>query len=369
MERKILKLKKKEYNFITKLIILTVFIIICLLIYKISNILIILWLALFLNILFSPLLNRFNKWKISDWIWITLIYVSILLMLFILIFAITPIFIKQFTLLLAIISNWINNYTTIYNTQWLDWFKLPDFMKNLFLYLDINKILISIKDNIWQISFFITNNLKQFLTSGIWIISWITNFIADFVLLFIFTFFIALERKDIREFFYNIIPKDTSKYLQKREPVILKSLTDWIKWQLILCLSIFTLTFIWLLVIRLFWVKVEEFFILSIIAWVMEFVPYIWPFIALIPALAIWLWLWFKATAIIFVLYIIIQQTENNFLVPYVMWKNLAISSFSVLIAMVIWASLFWIIWIIISIPLVSVMKIFINDYIKHKNK
>ena len=97
MERKILKLKKKEYNFITKLIILTVFIIICLLIYKISNILIILWLALFLNILFSPLLNRFNKWKISDWIWITLIYVSILLMLFILIFVITPIFIKQFT--------------------------------------------------------------------------------------------------------------------------------------------------------------------------------------------------------------------------------------------------------------------------------
>jgi predicted PurR-regulated permease PerM len=101
----------------------------------------------------------------------------------------------------------------------------------------------------------------------------------------------------------------------------------------------------------------------------MEFIPYIWPFIALIPALAIWLWIWINATIIIFVLYILIQQTENNLLVPYVMWKNLSISPFSVLVAMIIWASLFWIIWIIISIPLVSITKIFVNDYIKHKNK
>lgn len=369
MVRKILKLKKKEYSFITKLVILTVFIIICLFVYKILDILIILWLALFLNILFSPVLNRLNKWKISDGFGITLIYFSILLMIFVLIFAITPIFIKQFALILNILSDSINNYIDIYNSKWIDWFQFPSFIKNLLIYIDINKLLITLKENIWQISFYITNNLKDFLTSWIWIISWITNFITNFVLLFIFTFFIALERKDIRHFFYSVIPKNTSKYLQKREDNILKALTDWIRGQLILCLSIFALTFVWLLFIRLFWIKIEEFLILSVIAWMMEFIPYIWPFIALVPALAIWLWMWIKAAVIIFILYIGIQQTENNFLVPYVMWKNLSISSFSVLIAMVISASLFWIVGIIISIPLVSIAKIFINDYIKYKNK
>lgn len=369
MTQKILKFKKKEYSFLTKLIILSFFIIACLFVYKIWNLLIILWLALFLNILFSPILNKFNKWKISDWIGITIIYLLILVTIFVLLFSIAPIFIKQFSLFLNILSDWINNSIDTYQVKWLDWFNLPEFIKNLLIYIDVNKILLTLKDNLWQISFFITNNLKDFLTSGLWIISGITNFIANLVMLFLFTFFIALERKWIRQFFYDIIPSETSKYLLKKEDKILKSLSDWFRWQMILWLSIFILTFVWLLIIRLFWVLVEDIFVLSVIAGMMEFVPYIWPFIALIPALAIWLGLWFNATVIIFILYIIIQQTENNLLVPYVMWKNLSISPFSVLIAMVIWASLFWIIWIILSIPMVSIIKIFIHDYIKYKNK
>ncbi len=369
MVRKILNLKKKEYSFLTKLFILTFFAISCLLIYNILNIIVILLLALFLNILFSPLLNKFNKWKISDWIGITIIYFSILLIIFVLIFAIAPIFIKQFALLLNILTEWINNYIDTYNAKWIDWFHFPNFIKNLLVHVDISNILLSIKENIWQISFFITNNLKDFLTSWIWIISGITNFLTKFILLFIFTFFIALERKGIRHFFYNIIPKNSSKYLKKREDNILKALNDWIKSQFILSFSIFAITFVWLLIIRLFWVYIEEIFVLSIIAWMMEFIPYIWPFIALMPALAIWLWLWFKASVIIFILYIFIQQFENNILVPFVMWKNLSISSFSVLVAMVIGASLFWVIWIIISIPIVAVWQIFVNDYIKYKNK
>ncbi|MDP2090735.1 MAG: AI-2E family transporter [Candidatus Gracilibacteria bacterium] len=369
MAQKILRFKKKEYSFLTKLIILSFFIICCLFIYEISNLLIILGLGLFLNILFSPLLNKFNKWKISDGIGITIIYILILITIFVLLFSIVPIFIKQFALFLNILTNGINNSIDIYNTKGIDGFNLPEFVKNLLLHLDVDKILTTLKENIGQISFFITNNLKDFLTSGIGLISGITNFIANLVMLFIFTFFIALERKGIRQFFYDIIPKKTSKYLLHKEDKILKSLNDWIKGQLILGISIFTLTLIGLLFIRLFGVVVEEFIVLSIIAGMMEFIPYIGPFIALIPALAIGLGLGFNATLIILVLYIIIQQSENNILVPYVMGKNLSISPFSVLIAMVIGASLFGIIGIILSIPMVSIVKIFIHDYIKYKNK
>ncbi|MDD2871617.1 MAG: AI-2E family transporter [Candidatus Gracilibacteria bacterium] len=369
MTQKILKFKKKEYSFLTKLIILSFFIIACLFVYKIGNLLIILGLALFLNILFSPILNKFNKWKISDGIGITIIYLLILVTIFVLLFSIAPIFIKQFSLFLNILSDGINNSIDTYQVKGLDGFNLPEFIKNLLIYIDVNKILLTLKDNLGQISFFITNNLKDFLTSGLGIISGITNFIANLVMLFLFTFFIALERKGIRQFFYDIIPSETSKYLLKKEDKILKSLSDWFRGQMILGLSIFILTFVGLLIIRLFGVLVEDIFVLSVIAGMMEFVPYIGPFIALIPALAIGLGLGFNATVIIFILYIIIQQTENNLLVPYVMGKNLSISPFSVLIAMVIGASLFGIIGIILSIPMVSIIKIFIHDYIKYKNK
>jgi len=364
-----IKINKKDYNFISKLLILSVFIIIGLFLYKLLSILIILLFAIFLNVLFSPILNKLNKYKISDTFGITLIYILIWFFIFILVFAIAPIFIKQFSLLINILSDWINNYINIYNTSWINWFNIPWFLKDLLINLDINNLLVSLKDNIWQISVYVSNHLKTFLVSWAWIVSWITSFFTNLILMFIFTFFIATERKIIRNFFYEIIPNDFASYLLKREDNIISSLYEWIKWQMILSVCIFTLTLIWLLLIRLFWVHIEEFFVLALIAWMMEFIPYIWPLIALIPAVAIWLWISVKASIIIFILYIIIQQLENNVLVPYIMWKNLALSSFSVLIAMTIWASLFWILWIIIAIPLVAVLKIFITDLIKYKNK
>gem|GEM_PF-5307975 len=56
----------------------------------------------------------------------------------------------------------------------------------------------------------------------------------NFVLLFIFTFFIAIERKEIRNFFYKILPNSYSSYLLKKEPEVVNTLYNWLKSQLIL---------------------------------------------------------------------------------------------------------------------------------------
>jgi predicted PurR-regulated permease PerM len=101
----------------------------------------------------------------------------------------------------------------------------------------------------------------------------------------------------------------------------------------------------------------------------MEFVPYLGPILALIPALAIAISMWFNPFLIILILYIIIQQVENNVLVPYIMWKTLDLSPFLVLIMMSIWALSAGIVWIIIAIPLSAVLQIFVKDYIKWKKR
>jgi len=101
----------------------------------------------------------------------------------------------------------------------------------------------------------------------------------------------------------------------------------------------------------------------------MEFVPYLWPILALIPALAIAVWLWVNPFFIVLLLYIIIQQIENNFLVPYIMWKTLNLSAFLVLIMMTIWATVAWIVGIIIAIPLRAVSQIFVKDYLHYKKR
>ena len=73
---------------------------------------------------------------------------------------------------------------------------------------------------------------------------------------------------------------------------------------------------------------------------------------ALIPAVIIGLGISWKVAGIITILYLIIQQIENNFLVPYVMSKSLNLSPFLVFIVMLAGASLGGILGIILAIPI-----------------
>lgn len=366
-QKKWLLEKSENLEFTTKIIIILSIIGVIFFIYKIINIVVLLFVSLFLNILFAPILNRFNKWRIWDTLWIILIYITIFLFIIIMFYSVVPIFIKQISILINLTYDFVNETLIIYNSKWIKWLWIPTFIQSMLVNIDLNQILNSIKDNIGQISTFVSNNLKNFLTSWAWIIFSITNIVMNFVLVFIFTFFIALERNDIRIFFYKVIPEKYSKYILKQEDKIVNTLFNWLKSQLIIWVSIFLITYVWLLIIELFWVNIDEKFTLALVAWMMEFVPYIGPFIALLPALAIALWISLKATIIIIILYITIQQIENNIIVPYVMWKTLSLSPFSVLIAMVIWASLFGIIWIIISVPIVAIIQIFLTPYLEKR--
>ncbi len=357
----------EKISFIKKLIIFTLFCLWVLFIYEVSSILIILAFSLFLNVLFAPFLNKLNSWKIGDGIGMVLIYICIILFLLFTAFSIIPIFIKQLSILIDISYTYTNNIVNAYNLNGIDAFDIPEFLKWPLSQMDLSQILNSLKDNIGQISSFVSSNLKSFLTSGAGIISSITNVVMNFVFLFIFTFFIALERKQIRSFFYKMLPERYSRYILAKEPEIINTLYNWLKSQLILWVCMFFITLFWLFFIKLFWVHINEIFTLALIAGMMEFVPYVWPILALLPALAIAFGISFKAVIIIVILYIAIQQLENNVLVPYVMWKTLSLSPFAVLIWMMIWWSLLGIVWIIIAVPVVAVIQIFLLDYLKRK--
>lgn len=356
-------------QYVSKLLITILLLLVIVFVYKIINIVILLIVALFLNILFAPILNRFNKWHIRDPLWIILIYIAIIVFVIMMFYSVVPIFIKQISILVNISYDFVNDTLIVYNSKGIEWLGLPKFIEWLLINVDLAQILHSIQANIWQISQFVSDNLKNFLTSGAGVIFSITNIVMNFVLVFIFTFFIALERKNIRVFFYKILPENSSQYILKHENKIVSTLFNWLKSQFILWVSLFIITYIWLLILQLFWIHIEEKFTLALVAGMMEFVPYVGPFIALLPAIAIALGISWQATIAVLILYIIIQQLENNVLVPYVMGKTLSLSPFSVLIAMVIGASLFGIIWIIISVPLVAVIQIFLNPYLEKRKE
>lgn len=80
--------------------------------------------------------------------------------------------------------------------------------------------------------------------------------------------------------------------------------------------------------------SIDQKFTLAIIGGIMEFIPYVGPLIALIPAAIIGLGISWKVAIGVIALYLIIQRIENDVLVPYVMSKALDLSPFLVFVVM-----------------------------------
>jgi predicted PurR-regulated permease PerM len=96
----------------------------------------------------------------------------------------------------------------------------------------------------------------------------------------------------------------------------------------------------------------EKKFTLALIGGIMEFIPYIGPLLALIPAVIIGLGISWKVAIFITLLYLIIQRIENDALVPYVMSKALNLSPFLVFVVMMMGATLGGILGIILAVPI-----------------
>lgn len=107
-----------------------------------------------------------------------------------------------------------------------------------------------------------------------------------------------------------------------------------------------------MLVKWIFGYDTDQAFTLALIGGIMEFIPYIGPLIALIPAVIIGLGISWKAALVITALYLIIQRIENDVLVPYVMSKALDLSPFLVFVVMMMGASLGGILGIILAVPI-----------------
>jgi predicted PurR-regulated permease PerM len=186
----------------------------------------------------------------------------------------------------------------------------------------------------------------------------------------------VLERRHIGKFIMDIAPDGIEHYLHKHYQSIQDVTTSWIKATLILSLSIFATTYIGLHVMELIMnmdfmrelfgieaFSIEEKFTLALIGGIMEFIPYVGPLIALIPAAIIGLGISWKVALGI------IQRIENDFLVPYVMSKALDLSPFLVFIVMLAGASLGGVLGIILAVPVAGVVRVIYREHMRIREK
>lgn len=355
--------------FLWKLLILLAFALWLWFAYSILHVILAFVFSAFLVMLFSPFLNWCNRHRIANWLGIIIIYIILLGLITLIFVSIVPIFVNQISQLIHAIASWFNLIEESYKANGVSALGLPDYITDYIKDLDWKDLFAFLRSNIWSIGTTISSNLKNITSGWAGVISSVGNVIFSIATIFVFTFFMAIERKSIYELFYDVLPSKMSKYLVSREMDIMNRLSSWVKWQLILSVSMSLLVYIGLWILHAFGIVIENKATLALLAGLLESVPYFWPFLALLPALALaWSVSWVAVVAVFF-LYIWIQQLEGQVLVPVVMSKSLDLSPLFVLVMMTIGVSIAGVLGILLAVPFAAIIEIGVRDFLEYKKQ
>lgn len=357
---------------IKKLLATGIILVVCYCAYITRDILFLLVIAGFITIMVTPLVEKWKKYNIPDWLSLIVVYCGIIFLASIVIVTIIPIVINFFTNVITQVSHWSENAQVIYEKKWIEGFNLPKWLEHGIMYFfnekNIWNTIDVIKQNAGTIQNFLTSQVSNITSGGITLVSTIGWAITNWIFIGIATFFMVLERASIGKLFIDVTPDKYERYIREVYKKIQVVCVSWIKASALLSASIFLLTYFGLTIAEsLFGFKTENTFTLALISGIMEFIPYVGPILSLVPALIIALGISWDATVVVLVLYIIIQQIENNFLVPFIMSRNLDISPLFVFIIMLFGTSLWGIAGIILSVPIAGIIKVLYVDALERR--
>lgn len=203
------------------------------------------------------------------------------------------------------------------------------------------------------------------LTGGIFSAS--SKIFGGFISLFgvlVLVFYMTIEESGMKRFFRAVAPSRYQPYIMQKANQIQLKMGLWLRGQLILSVAIFIIIFIGLGVLR-----VEYALVLALIAGVTEFIPYVGPFIGAVPAVLLTLAQDpLKAIGVV-ILYIVVQQLENQILVPKIMQKTVGLNPIVVIMVMLIGAKIAGVTGLLLAVPTATIIKIFISDFFLEQQK
>jgi len=335
-EKKIEKILDISWKTILKISIT----IICFyILYSIRDIIIWFLFALTLSILFNPAVDFLQKKKIPRILGVMLVY-----------FSFFGIFAFVFYLMVPLVNSEVHQFLQIF-PQYFEKISPPlrglgfETFKNIDAFIEgIGKTLEKMSENIF--------NIFVVVFGGI----------ASFLFVVTTSFFLSLEEKPIERALCLLFPKKYEAYVLNLWEKCQREIAGWFGARVLACLFVGVMTFISLLI---FDVKYPA--ILGLFAGVFNFIPYVGPFITgalffilIFPTEAV------KAILII-IIFIIIQQIENNALTPILMKKLVGIPPALVLVSLIIGGKLWGLLGALLAIPLFGVLFNFSREFLKER--
>lgn len=166
------------------------------------------------------------------------------------------------------------------------------------------------------------------------------------VTILVMTFYFLVDFPQIRKRFVSLFGRRDQDNIKKAVLEAEEKIGSWLRGQVILMFSIGLASFVGLSLIG-----VDYALSLALIAGFLEIVPMVGPIVSVIPALIVAASISPLTTLLVALLYLFIQQLENNILVPKVMEKAVGFSPLLTLIAILIGGKLLGVMGALLAVP------------------
>lgn len=299
------------------------------LLFLLRDVILILFITVILIAAFYPIVNKWSKKIGKTWAVLALIlfFVAITVGFF---YIVVPPMIEQLSQLINALPDYLKHFSLFKNY-------LPNF----------DSALSSVVSNL------------SGLTGGF--ISATTSFVggvATFLTIIVLTAYFLIDEKVYSSFIETILPAKKNREVRGLFSKISKKVGDWLRGQIILGLVIGIITYIGLSIIG-----VKYALVLAVITGFLEIVPIIGPIISGTLATLIALTVSPVIALITALFYILIQQLENNIIVPKIMQKAIGLPASIIIIAVLIGGKLLGVVGALMAVPIASVVFVALQEW------
>ncbi len=313
--------------------------------YVIRWVVAILFVAVILAAAVGPLVNWLVKKKIPRLISVLIIYIILLAVVSLLI-----------VLFLPPITAQIHNLAVDFPTYWN---KISAGISTLEGYSQQYGLASNIQEALQQLGFTLSQARQGVLST----LASIFGGFFSFLVVLVITFYLLIEENAIKRTLRFLVPAKYQPYLTRLLLKMQDKIGRWLRGQIFLSLIIGLLVYLGLNVFGLFNPIFAKYaLILALLAFFLEFVPYLGPVLAAIPTIFIGLTQSLAWVAVVLLFYIIMQWIENNLIVPQVMKKAVGLNPIIVIVALMIGAKIAGVVGIILALPLVAALSVLIEE-------
>jgi len=175
-----------------------------------------------------------------------------------------------------------------------------------------------------------------------------------------FGLYFLLEENLASRFFHHYFSRETADRIVSTFYTAEKRMSSWFWGELTLMMVVGAMTYVGLTLIG-----VKYALPLAILAGLLEVVPNIGPIISAVPAIIIGFSQSVFAGFSSLALYIVVQQLENNLIVPVIMKRAVGINPILTLLALLIGGRIGGVLGILLAVPLFLFVETIIHEYIR----